>query len=65
MIQPVFQNVSLKYRAGSLTIKSLVQPTFLPIEIKLNQSVRAPIQFYSAPPGIETLSSFYVLFEVV
>ena len=39
-----------------MSIESLVQHTFLPIEIELNLSViRVPIHFYSAPPRTETL----------
>ena len=55
----------LKYGAGPVSIESLVQPTFLLTEIELNWSViRVLIHFYSAPPGIKTLTSFYFLFEV-
>ena len=39
-----------------MSIKSPIPPTFLPVKIELNRSViRVPIQFYSAPPGTETL----------
>ena len=45
--------------SGCVSTESLVQPTFLPIEIELNRSViRVPIHFYSAPPGIEILTFF-------
>ena len=52
-------------------IESPIPSTFLPTEIELNWSViRVPIQFYSAPPGIETLilsldGSIYFLFDAV
>ena len=39
-----------------MSIEIPIPPTCLPIEFELNLSViRVPIQFYSAPPGIETL----------